>query len=65
MSERCPVCFGTGRVHLGFYIGQPPVQTSAGMAMQSCFSCGGIGIVWRDHAYIVPPPYCPYEIRSS
>lgn len=46
---RCPVCEGKGLVPYGFYtvIGQP-YFSSTNTAPETCKSCGGRGIIWRN-----------------
>lgn len=42
----CPVCLGRGEVEPGFYVLGGSSSTSA--AKESCKSCNGTGIVWRN-----------------
>ena len=45
----CPVCYGKGTVHPGFYDHHREAWAWGGTAIptpENCRSCGGSGIVW-------------------
>ena len=45
--HRCPICSGTGNVSNGFYQGTSNYWSSSSLALETCRSCGGRGIVWK------------------
>jgi DnaJ-class molecular chaperone len=57
-AQRCPVCFGKGKVPAGFYQVNPewPLPNSTGtVGDEVCRGCNGAGVVWGPPQNWQPP----------